>query len=86
MYLLSRHRIPYHEALYLELQEDGLTESANFLHSLIEYQDAIRSKSEPESLVWSRPLLKDHREMIDELYNGIRTAETAFQNSKNLNK
>ncbi|GLV36098.1 hypothetical protein CBL_01862 [Carabus blaptoides fortunei] len=78
---IRRHRIPYHEALYLELQEEGFAESANFLRSLIEYQDAIRNKAEPESLVWSKPLLKDHPEMIDELYNGIKSAEKAFQNN-----
>ncbi|KAF2882661.1 hypothetical protein ILUMI_23525 [Ignelater luminosus] len=74
---IRRVRLPYHEALLLELEEDGYTSSAEFLKQLIQYQEDMRREHGPDSVVSSRPRLLDCRKELDRLYSGLKTAEGA---------
>lgn len=80
--MILRHRIPYEEALLLELQEDGYIESSNYLRSLLMYQSEMREKAGRDSYIWVKPLLKDNRELLDKLYNGLKNTEAALKKSK----
>lgn len=74
---IRRHRISYHEALILELEEDGFHEAANFLKLLIDFQDRMRYEAGPESYVWFYPQLKLEKERLIIMYDGLKNAETA---------
>lgn len=82
---IRRHRIPYHEALYLELVEDGYFSSADYINRLMKYQNEFRSKSDKESPIMKKPLLQDSKDTLKSLYIGFRDAENGSrQFQKNI--
>lgn len=81
---IRRFRIPYHEALCLELDEDGFSEAALFLELLIKYQKNMREEEGPESFVWFYPQLINEKDKLDILYQGLRAAEIGKLNGNNL--
>lgn len=76
---IRRFRIPYHEALSMELDEDGFLESSLYLKMLINYQDTFRQRAGEESYQWFYPQLKFEKDKLDILYEGLRNAESAKQ-------
>lgn len=76
---IRRFRIPYHEALCLELEEDGCYEAATFFRMLIQFQEDMRSEAGPGSLIWLYPQLKDEKDKLNKVYKGLKAAQEAKQ-------
>lgn len=72
---VRRFRIPYHEALCLELDEDGFCEAAKFFRLLIQYQEDMRNEAGPESFIWFYPQLVNEKDKLDILKKGLQEAE-----------
>lgn len=75
--IFIRHRLQYHDALILDLQEQGYPSSADYLVQLIEYQDHLRTEHGPDTKVWNRPQLIKCKEELDRLFCSLRKAEKA---------
>lgn len=76
---VRRFRIPFYQALCLELDEDGFHEGASFLRILINYQAKLREDEGPESFFWFYPQLCNEKQELIILYEGLKAAETGKQ-------
>lgn len=75
--LLIRYRLLYHEALILDLEEQGYQSSAEYLRQLVHYQEELRKEHGPDSKVCARPHLIKCKDELDLLFRSLRTAEAA---------
>lgn len=75
--MILRFRLPYHEAILKELEEDDYLSSATFLKQLIDFQEELREEHGLDSVVSSRPRLLTCKEIIDILCDGLKKAEDA---------
>lgn len=80
--LFCRHRLPLHQALVEELQENGYLSSASFLQQLIDYNEFLRNESGPDTPVWCRPRLIDRKDVLTDLAETFKKAEIAHFDSK----
>lgn len=67
-----RFRVPLHEALLLELREEDLHSTANYLESLFDLDEKMRLIAGSDSLDWSRPRLKDNNKYLEQLVEVLR--------------
>lgn len=75
--MILRYRLPHHEYVLIELEEDGYVSSAAFLRQLIDFQEDLREQHGPDSIVCTRPRLMTCNETIDFLRQGLVVAEEA---------
>lgn len=68
--------MPYHEAILLELNEEGYRESFDYLTKLLDFDEKITEKM-LRSLLWKKPSLKDQRDIITCLKNGLVASESS---------
>ena len=73
----SRFRIPHHEAVILELEEEGLEDTVQYLKILFEEDEEMRIKAGPGTQVWKKPRLKNDKIFVEQLKTGLSTAEVA---------
>lgn len=66
--------MPYYEAILLELKEEGYQESFDYLTELLDFDEKITEKM-LGSLLWKKPSLKDQRDIIICLKNGLVASE-----------
>ncbi|KAK1129288.1 hypothetical protein K0M31_020416 [Melipona bicolor] len=71
---VRRFHMPYHEAILLEFKEEGYRESFDYLTELLDFDEKITKKM-LVSLSWKKPSLKDQRDIITCLKNGLVAAE-----------
>ncbi|XP_065173459.1 uncharacterized protein [Atheta coriaria] len=74
---IRRFRLPFHEALLAELEEDGYFHTAKFLSQLMEYQEAYRADHSYDVIIQARPVLKESNDQLTYLYDNLKKAETA---------
>nr|CAD7408983.1 unnamed protein product [Timema poppensis] len=74
---IRRHRIPFHEAMCSEIEEEGFHESSDYIRRLIQLDHDTRQKAGPETLLWKRPQLRKHTLNLQKLRFGLTEAETA---------
>nr|XP_022909221.1 uncharacterized protein LOC111420467 isoform X1 [Onthophagus taurus] len=79
---IRRYRMPLHEAIEIEMDELQLTNAASFLRQLINYQEEMRRSNGPESKVWSKPRIIDRSDVLTNLSNCFKAAETAHKNNE----
>ena len=68
--------MPYHEAILLELEEEGYRESFDYLTELLDFDEKITEKM-LRSLSWKKPSLKDQRDIIICLKDGLIVSESS---------
>lgn len=68
--------MPYHEAILLELKEEGYRESFDYLTELLDFDERITEKT-LGTLSWKKPSLKDQRDIITCLKNGLIVSENS---------
>ncbi|KOX78678.1 Tetratricopeptide repeat protein 29 [Melipona quadrifasciata] len=73
---VRRFHMPYHEAILLEFKEEGYRESFDCLTELLDFDEKITKKM-LVSLSWKKPSLKDQRDIITCLKNGLIAAENS---------
>ncbi|CAL7952371.1 unnamed protein product [Xylocopa violacea] len=71
---VRRHYIPYHEAILLELEEQGYLEALHRMKEFLETDEKIVEKT-PGMLTWKKPYLKDQKDFINCLQDGLITSE-----------
>ncbi|RZB40824.1 hypothetical protein BDFB_013893 [Asbolus verrucosus] len=74
---IRRFRLPYHEALLAELVESNHESTAEFIKQLLEYQEKIRKRFGPGTVIWLRPQLINSKYQLDTLTKGLTKAENA---------
>ncbi|CAD1480278.1 unnamed protein product, partial [Heterotrigona itama] len=70
----NRFYMPYYEAILLELKEQGYRESFDYLAGLLDFDGKLTEKM-LGSLSWKKPSLKDQRDIIICLKNGLVASE-----------
>ncbi|KZC06991.1 Tetratricopeptide repeat protein 29 [Dufourea novaeangliae] len=73
---VRRFYMPYHEAILLELEEQSYHEAARQMSELLEVDERIAQKS-VGVLLWKKPSLKDNKDFIDRLREGLIAFEKA---------
>ncbi|XP_026673624.1 uncharacterized protein LOC108630147 [Ceratina calcarata] len=71
---VRRFYMPYHEAILLELEEEGYPEAHRYMKDILKLDEQIAAKT-PGMLTWKKPRLKDDKDFIHSLKNGLVTAE-----------
>ncbi|KAK9704566.1 hypothetical protein QE152_g27798 [Popillia japonica] len=74
---VRRYRLPLHQALFLELEEQNLLSSLAFLHQMIDYQKYMRRTHGPNSKLWAKPRLVRSPAILKLLVEGLKAAEYA---------
>jgi hypothetical protein len=77
----TRYKIPYNEAVLLELQEEGSQEAAEYLKFLFNLDEEKRMVAWYNAAILDNPKLKDNNELIDYLRNFLTNL---FQPSSNV--
>ncbi|KAF5302913.1 hypothetical protein FQA39_LY02093 [Lamprigera yunnana] len=77
---VRRFRLPFYQAILFELKEDGYVSSMEFLTELIHFQEQLRARYGPETLVYNRPQLINSSKDVDLLQQKFREAEDAHYN------
>lgn len=78
---LRRLQMPYHEALYCEMTENGYYESVYYIKRLIEYQEERRVENGLETSMANKPRLLHSKHILDKLMVGFSKAEQFSQQS-----
>ncbi|XP_078050757.1 uncharacterized protein LOC144477143 [Augochlora pura] len=73
---VRRHRIPYHEAILLELEERNFDDAARRMSELLEIDETI-SKSSVGALLWKKPSLAERKDFLERLQEGLIAYEKA---------
>ncbi|XP_076278094.1 uncharacterized protein LOC143207994 [Lasioglossum baleicum] len=73
---VRRCRIPYHEAIMLELLERDFQSAALQLKELLDLDEKI-SVSSAGALLWKKPSLRDEKDFLDRLQEGLIGFEKA---------
>jgi len=73
----SRFRLPPHEAIIHELDENNYEESIRYLRELFELDDEIRREAGPDTLTWMKPHLKNNKDALLRLRDGLIAVERA---------
>lgn len=75
---MHRYRVPYHEAVVLELEEIGYEYAANYFKMLFNFDEEMRIKIGPGTVIWSNPRLRERDEFLDRLKIGLVKANKAI--------
>ncbi|XP_076643562.1 uncharacterized protein LOC143353840 [Halictus rubicundus] len=73
---VRRFRIPYHEAIMLELEEHDYQDAVHQMKELLDLDEKI-SESSAGALLWKKPSLRDQKDFIDRLQEGLIAFEKA---------
>ncbi|CAH0560445.1 unnamed protein product [Brassicogethes aeneus] len=73
--------MPYHEAIYCELEEKGLLNTMEFLKQLITFQETSR-KQGADTASANKPRLVNSKNHLDYLVDGLSKAEIAEKKAK----
>lgn len=73
----NRFRLPPHEAILDELEESNYKESVRYLRELFQLDEAIREEAGPGTIIWEKPRLKDNRDAMLRLKEGLIAVERA---------
>ncbi|RLU26810.1 hypothetical protein DMN91_000607 [Ooceraea biroi] len=74
---VKRFHLPPHEAIIDELEEDGYKESAQYLRELFELDEETRKEAGPGTLIWKKPRLKENKDAMMRLKEGLMAFERA---------
>ncbi|XP_060532306.1 uncharacterized protein LOC132705625 [Cylas formicarius] len=72
---IRKHRLPYHEALILELQQNNYVLTEMYLKQLFGLQEVSRKEAGPQSLAWTFPVLRDSVAELVKLIDGLKKSE-----------
>ncbi|CAG9814242.1 unnamed protein product [Phaedon cochleariae] len=72
---IRQYRLPYHEALLINLREQGFICTASFIQELFNFQEELRQQAGPVSHIWLRPQLIYSRAELDHLKQGLIKSE-----------
>lgn len=75
----NRFHLPSHEAIIHELEENDYDESVRYLKELFELDEETRKEAGPGTLTWKKPRLKDNKDAMKRLKEGL----IAFEQAKN---
>ncbi|XP_076686870.1 uncharacterized protein LOC143378782 [Andrena cerasifolii] len=73
---VRRFKIPFHQAILLELQEEQHEEAARYMKELLEIDDTM-NEQQPGTVTWKKMYLKDQREFVLRLKDGLVASEKA---------
>lgn len=73
----NRFHLPFHEAIIHQLEESNYEESVRYLRELFELDEETRREAGPGTLTWKKPRLKDRRDAILRLRDGLIAVEQA---------
>ncbi|OAD53066.1 Tetratricopeptide repeat protein 29 [Eufriesea mexicana] len=71
---VRRFYIPYYEAILLELKEEGYEEVFHYMKELLDLDEKITDRT-PGLLSWKKPSLKDQKDFINHLKDGLIASE-----------
>ncbi|XP_050466866.1 uncharacterized protein LOC126859522 [Cataglyphis hispanica] len=74
---VKRFHLPLHEAIIHELEENGYEESIRYLKELFELDEETRKETGPGTLTWKKPRLKDNKDALKCLKEGLIACEQA---------
>ncbi|XP_034187071.1 tetratricopeptide repeat protein 29 isoform X2 [Osmia lignaria lignaria] len=73
---VRRHCIPYHEAILLELEEQGYNEAFYYMREFINFDRKIAEKT-TGTRTWKKICLENRKDFIDHLKHGLMAFEDA---------
>lgn len=76
------HKLPFEEALMMELEEKGYYTTSMLILQLISYQTEMVEKAGPGSLLASKPQLKDTKSILKNLSDRFTKAEDFHKEGK----
>ncbi|XP_029662376.1 uncharacterized protein LOC115235031 [Formica exsecta] len=76
---VKRFHLPSHEAIIHELEENDYEVSVRYLKELFELDEETRKEAGPGTLTWKKPRLKDNKDAMKRLKEGL----IAFEQAKN---
>lgn len=76
---IREYKLPYDEALLINLEEKGYISSAAFIKQLIDCQTEAREQAGPTSNLWLRPQLKYSKPELKILSDALCKAETFYK-------
>ncbi|KAJ8918339.1 hypothetical protein NQ315_008032 [Exocentrus adspersus] len=79
------HKMPFNEALLIGLEEKGYYITAAFIHQLIDFQSEMTEKAGPTSVLWTKPQLKDTKNILKVVSESLMEAED-FRKVENYEK
>nr|XP_033338832.1 uncharacterized protein LOC117227571 [Megalopta genalis] len=82
---VRRHRIPYHEAILLELEERNFEDAARWMKELLKIDETI-TESSVGALLWKKPSLKDRKDFLDRLQEGLISYEKATRRNDRVSR
>ncbi|XP_018572812.1 uncharacterized protein LOC108912130 [Anoplophora glabripennis] len=68
---VRRHKMPFEKALIIGLEEKGYYVAAAIIQDLIDVQTSRRETSGPSSVLWSKPQLKDNKNLLKTLSDNL---------------
>uniref|UniRef100_A0A6P7GQ67 Tetratricopeptide repeat protein 29 n=1 Tax=Diabrotica virgifera virgifera TaxID=50390 RepID=A0A6P7GQ67_DIAVI len=72
---IREFRLPYHEALIINLQDSGFLSASSYVKDLIDYQENMRKSAEPGSNILILPQIKFAKEELVILSQSLKAAE-----------
>lgn len=72
---VRRHRMPFDKALLIGLEEKGYITSVKYIRQLIDLQAEMKEKAGPSSVIWTKPQLKDSKNLLTLLSDNLVKAE-----------
>lgn len=72
---VRRHKLPFDKALLIGLEEKGHFTTAMFIEKLIDFQTEMREKAGPSSVLWTKPQLKDNKNLLSTLSDNLIKVE-----------
>lgn len=79
----NRFKIPFHQAILLELQEEGHEEAARYVKELLEIDEKM-NEQKPGTVTWKKMHLKDQKEFVLRLKDGLVAFEKARRKGTTL--
>ncbi|XP_072397684.1 uncharacterized protein [Diabrotica undecimpunctata] len=73
---IREFRLPFHEALIINLQDSGFLSASSYVKELIDYQENMRKSSGPGSNIFILPQLKFAKDELTTISQSLKAAET----------
>lgn len=77
---MIRFHLPVYETIVLELEEDGYQKSVVYLRKLLELDEIMWKETDSGTLIWRIPRLKDNKDALLRLKEGL----IVFEKAKNI--
>ncbi|XP_076250979.1 tetratricopeptide repeat protein 29-like [Rhynchophorus ferrugineus] len=81
---IRQFKLPYHEALLLQLEESGYANTEEYIKYMFDFQEQLRISAGPHSNMWNRPILKHSDVELRKLSEALIKAED-YHNKRNYN-